>query len=208
MELFGQLFIFAQNYMFMKKLLKVLGINLGIMIVLVAVILFLLTTWLKSYTRHNESIKVPEVIGLVDEEAISYLEQLGLKPMVIDSLYSDGLPGSVIEQLPEGGLPVKTGRIVYLTINAKSIRMVKMVDVVDFSSRQAKSLLREAGFIVDNVEFEPHEFDDLVLEAKIGGKTVSAGEEYPIKTHVTLVVGSTQVELTPENDETEQGWFE
>ena len=192
----------------MKHFFKVLGLNIAIIIALIVCIFIGLTVWLKSYTRHDESIRVPEVIGMIDDEAIYFLEQSGLKAMIIDSLYSDALPGAVIEQLPEGGLPVKHGRIVYLTVNAKTVKMIKMVDVEDFSSRQAKSLLREAGFVVDKVEYEPHEFDDLVLSAKVNGKTAVAGEEYPIRTHVTLVVGSTQVEIKPENDETEDAWFE
>ena len=192
----------------MKSFWKIIGINVGIMIAIVLVIILSLTTWLKSYTRHNESIKVPDVIGLVDDEAIAYLEQAGLKPMIIDSLYSDALPGAVIEQLPEGGLPVKQGRIVYLTVNAKSVRMMKMPNVEDFSSRQAKSILREAGFIVDRVEEVASEFDDLVMSAKIGDDAVVPGREYPYHTHVTLVVGSTHVALNPENDETEDAWFD
>jgi len=192
----------------MRKFFKYLGINVAIMVAIALVIIFSLTTWLKSYTHHNESVKVPEVIGLSDEEAFAYLENAGLRPMIIDSLYADAKPGAVIEQLPEGGLPVKLGRIVYLTVNAKSVRMIKMVDVEDFSSRQAKSLLREAGFVVDSIKYEPHEFDDLVLRARVGGETAVAGREYPIHTHVTLIVGSTQVAITPENDETEDAWFE
>lgn len=210
MELYRVLFIFAQKYTRknMKNFFKVLGINVGLMIAVAFAIIFGLSAWLKSYTHHNESVKVPDVKGMVDEEAMYFIEQAGLKPMIIDSLYTDAIPGAVIEQLPEGGLPVKYGRIVYLTINAKSIRMIKMVDVEDFSSRQAKSLLREAGFVVDSISYEPHEFDDLVLSARIGGKTAVAGAEYPIRTHVTLVVGSTQIEIKPENDETEDAWFE
>lgn len=210
MDLNRVLFIFAQKYMHinMSKFFKVLGINVALMIAVGTAIVFGLMTWLESYTHHNESVKVPDVKGMVDEEAMYFIEQAGLKPMIIDSLYTDAIPGAVIEQLPEGGLPVKYGRIVYLTINAKSVRMIKMVDVEDFSSRQAKSLLREAGFVVDSISYEPNEFDDLVLSARIGGKKAIAGAEYPIRTHVTLVVGSTQIEIKPENDETEDAWFE
>ncbi|MDD6787323.1 MAG: PASTA domain-containing protein [Bacteroidales bacterium] len=192
----------------MKNFLKIVGINVVIMIALVAVILYGLTYWLNSYTRHNESIKVPEVVGLSDDEAIYYLEKAGLKPMIIDSLYADAVPGSVIEQLPEGGLPVKNGRIVYLTINAKTVRMIKMVEVLDHSTRQARSLLNEAGFVVDSIQLEPYEFDDLVLDVRVGNSKALPGEKYPIRTHVTLVVGSTQVEINPENDESEEVFFE
>lgn len=178
------------------------------MIVLVVLIIAGVTFWLDKYTHHNESITVPEVIGMVDDEAIYVLERAGLVPMVIDSIYADAPLGSVIEQLPEAKLPVKKGRIIYLTINAKSVRMINMPEVTDFSSRQAKSILREAGFIVGKVEEVAHEFDDLVLSVKIGDREVMAGESYPYHSRVTLVVGSTSVELTPENSQTEEAFFE
>lgn len=194
----------------MKNFFKVVGFNVAIMIALVLVILTCLTYWLNSYTHHNESVVMPNVIGMTDDEAIYYLEKAGLKPMVIDSIYgdADATLGAVIEQLPEGGLPVKNGRIVYLTINAKTVQMIKMVDVVNYSTRQARSELSQAKFIVEKIEYKPCEFDDLVLEVKHGDKVLLPGEMLPIRTRVTLVVGSTQVEITPENDESEDVFFE
>lgn len=180
------------------------------MIVVVVLMIVGINAWLDSYTHHNESIIVPEVKGLIDDEAIYSLERAGLVPMVIDSLYADATPGSVIEQLPEAGLPVKKGRIVYLTINAKSVRMITMPEVADFSSRQAKSILREAGFIVSKVEEAAYEFDDLVLRVKVGENVILPGESLPYHTNVTLVVGSTSVstEIEAVNDGTEEAFFE
>ena len=201
---------FAQNNAYMKNFFKVVGINVAIMIALVAIILTCLTYWLNSYTHHDESVTMPNVVGLSDDEAIYYLERAGLKPMVIDSVYgdADATLGAVIEQLPEGGMPVKNGRIVYLTINAKTVQMIKMIDVVNYSTRQARSELNQAKFIVEKIEYKPYEFDDLVLEVKKGDKVVLPGEMLPIRTRLTLVVGSTQVEITPENDESEDVFFE
>lgn len=83
-----------------------------------------------------------------------------------------------------------------------------MVEVLDHSTRQARSLLNEAGFVVDSIQLEPYEFDDLVLDVRVGNSKALPGEKYPIRTHVTLVVGSTQVEINPENDESEEVFFE
>ena len=179
------------------------------MIILVFLMILGLSYWMADYTHHDESIIVPDVKGIVDDEAIYILEQQELVPMVIDSLYADGSPGAVIEQLPEAGLPVKKGRIVYLTINAQSVRMVIMPGVVDFSSRQAKSILREAGFIVDSLKKEPSEYDDLALGVLIRGNEAVAGDKYPYRSHVVLLVGSSTLEsdINPENDESEHAFF-
>lgn len=174
-----------------RTFLFVLCIHLLVMAALAGVIIYGVTVWLDRYTHHGESVPVPEVVGLDETQAIDRIEAAGLTALVVDSLYGEGTPGAVIEQLPEAHLPVKLGRIVYLTINAKSVRMVRMIDVYEWSSRQARSRLREAGFLVDSLHYVPHEFDDLVVAVTQGlNDTVRAGREYPYRTHVVLHVGS------------------
>lgn len=192
-----------------RKFFKWLIVNLVIVILVVVGLVYALSTWLDDYTRHGESVEVPTVVGIPLEEALIYFEQAGLKAMVVDSVYANTAPGSVIEQLPEGGLPVKSGRIVYLTINAKSKRMIKMVDVAEWSSRQAVSRLREIGFVVDSLHYEPYQFDDLVLKVtRDGVREMKPGKAYTEGTHVVLHVGRSKMELEAENDSTETAWFE
>lgn len=188
---------------------KVLLLNLVLMGVVVIVLLWCLSGYLASYTHHDERVEVPDLSGIIGEEAESYLETLGLSGMVIDSVYSDARPGTVIEQNPVAGLPVKKGRVVYLTINAKSVRMVKLADVREWSSRQAQSKLSELGFVIDSIRQVPCEFDDLVLGVNAsGGNELIPGREYPYRTHVVVRVGSTHVAMVAENDSTESAWLE
>jgi hypothetical protein len=181
-----------------RTALKAVGISLVAMVVIVIGLIVGVTSWLDKYTHHDESVRVPVVAGMSAEEAEQALREAGLEPRVVDSVYSEARPGEVIEQLPEGNLPVKLGRIVYLTINARSRRMVRMPDLHEWSSRQAKSRLVEAGFVVDSVKLEPYEYDDLVLRVTAGGVAVEAGQSYPYRMHVVLHVGSTRV--TDEED--------
>lgn len=177
-------------------------ISIVAMVVIVVVLIMCTTGWLSSYTHHGESVRVPAVIGMSAEEAEAAIADAGLTPMIVDSVYSDAQPGSVIEQLPEGTLPVKLGRIVYLTINARSRRMVVMPDLHEWSSRQATSRLVEAGFVVDSIAYEPYEYDDLVLSITNGSQPVLAGHKYPARMHVVLHVGTTREveELTDDDD--------
>jgi beta-lactam-binding protein with PASTA domain len=175
-------------------------ISIVAMAIIVVGIIYGVISWLDRYTHHDESVRVPAVIGLTSEEAEMAIEQAGLTPMIIDSVYSDSQPGAVIEQLPEGNLPVKLGRIVYLTINAHNRQMVVMPDLRDWSSRQAKSRLLETGFIVDSISYEPYEYDDLVLNVTSGMLPVEPGRKYPIRMHVVLHVGSTKIEPPVEED--------
>lgn len=187
---------------------KMVGINILIIIAITLLLLTGLSMWLDSYTRHSERVEVPSLVGIPAGDAARYLEQAGLKSMVIDSVYADARPGSVIEQMPAAGLPVKKGRIVYLTINALGVRMVKMLEVREGGSRQALSTLRSLGFKVDSVKQVASDMDDLVLSVSTDGVEMEPGREYPVGTRVVVRVGSSHVEIEPENDETEEAWLE
>lgn len=187
---------------------KMVGINILIIIAITLLLLTGLSMWLDSYTRHSERVEVPSLVGIPAGDAARYLEQAGLKSMVIDSVYADARPGSVIEQMPAAGLPVKKGRIVYLTINALGVRMVKMLEVREGGSRQALSTLRSLGFKVDSVKQVASDMDDLVLSVSSDGVEMEPGREYPVGTRVVVRVGSSHVEIEPENDETEEAWLE
>lgn len=187
---------------------KMVGLSiLGIAVVTVA-LLSLLTLWMNSYTHHSERVEMPSLSGMPATEAARLLEQKGLQSMIIDSVYADMRPGSVVEQLPAAGLPVKKGRIVYLTINAIGVRMVKMQEVREGGSRQALSTLRSLGFQVDSVRQVPSEMHDLVLSVTTGDQEMVPGAEYPYGTHVVVSVGNSKLELQPVNEETEEQWLE
>lgn len=187
---------------------KIVGINIFIIVVLVVLLLTCVTWWLDSYTRHSERVEVPSLQGIPVDEAQRYLEDKGLRALVIDSVYAKARPGSVIEQMPASGLPVKKGRIVYLTINAYGIRMIKMPNVLEGGSRQALTTLRTLGFVVDSVRQVADDHDDLVLSVTHQGVEVEPGREYPDGTHVVVCVGSTHIVLKPENEEQEDAWNE
>ncbi len=191
-----------------KKVGLAYGLSVLAMILIAAGVIFWVFNWLGTYTHHGEAVRVPSVIGVRTNEAVLLIEQAGLKPMIIDSVYTDHRPGTVIEQLPEGALPVKLGRIVYLTVNASGKQMIEMIDVRDWSSRQAQSRLEEIGFVIDSLVYEPYEFDDLILDVTSSSGTVAAGEKYPIRTSLVLHVGSTTATIDATNGETEQEWFE
>lgn len=187
-------------------------LNIAVMVaVVLCVTIFVLPGWLNSVTGHDIARRVPNVVGLTSQQAIERIAAADLRPMVIDTVYSDGrMPGEVIEQLPEGNLPVKPNRIVYLTINAFDVRQVTFPDVVQWSSRQAISYLRELNFVADSIKYEPYDFDDLVLSVTSleTGKDMKPGTQYPVKTHLVVHVGSTQTEIEAVNDSDDEAFFE
>lgn len=189
-----------------------LSLNLFLMIAIGCLISFwLIPDYLHTLTGHDERVTVPSVISQDADDAVAMIAERGLVPMIVDTVFSDShAPGTVIEQLPEGNLPVKPGRNVYLTINSYTTQNFTFPEVLQLSSRQARSELDDQFFVVDSVRYEPYEFDDLVIDvvSSKDDKPMEAGKEYPKRTHVVLVVGSTQVDIKAENDETESSFFE
>lgn len=155
-------------------------------IVLIGGILF----YLNKYTRHNESVSVPEVKGIQLFEAESLLKSASLKYEVIDSIYhKDGVPGSVIDQVPKANTNVKEGRTVYLTILASTEPMINIPDLQYASLRQAEALLKAVGFAKPNIQYEKSEFRDLVLGVTYKGRTTKVGEKIPKSSVLTILVG-------------------
>ena len=80
-------------------------------------VLFLLIVFgLNTYTRHNESVSVPELRGMLINDAVKKLQAEGFE-YDLDSVYQmDARPGLVIEQDPDPETKVKENRTLYLTI--------------------------------------------------------------------------------------------
>ena len=182
MVTFKEFFSFKNNRFF--------WLNLIAMIAVVIAAPLIALQWLDGYTRHGEAVVVPDVKGMHLHLAENALDKQALKAIVIDSSYVKGVaPGSVLEQNPAGGLKVKEGRTVYLTVNADSAPKVAVPDVMDNSSlRQADAKLRALGFKVTEPEYISGE-KDWVYSVKYRGRELKAGEKIPHEAILTLCVG-------------------
>lgn len=171
-------------------------INLGAMVIVSVIILILLFRWMGSYTRHGESISVPDVTGLTQEEASAIFLQNGLRCEVNDVRYEASMAeGGIIEQRPAAGSSVKAGRIVYLTVNSGRVPTRKIPDVADNSSlRDAESKLLGAGFKLTEPEYIPGE-KDWVYEVRYKGRVLKSWEEIPEGSLLTIAVGNGEDKL-------------
>ena len=100
-------------------------------------------------TRHGMRRTVPDFTGLRIDDAEYYASRRGLHIVVNDSLYVPAYPGGmVLDQLPKGGVDVKSGRKIYVTINSFKQKMVPLPYVAGRSLRQAKNMLESAGLAI------------------------------------------------------------
>ena len=92
-------------------------LNIIAMIIVIVVAVFGTLWGLDLYTHHGESYVVPNVKNKNLDQAQLLLNQQFMQGIVIDSNYVKELPaGIVLDQAPAGGLRVKKGRTIYLTI--------------------------------------------------------------------------------------------
>ena len=147
---------------------------------------------LDQFTLHGEKIEVPQVVGRSAFDATEQLEAAGLRVEIADSMYSaKAKPGAVIEQTPRGGSQVKSGRIIYLTINLKGEPMVKFPDIVRNSSlREAEAQLKVLGFSLtppERVEGQPRDF---VVGVRQGARDLYAGQMVSRDRALTILAGA------------------
>lgn len=192
-----------------------------VQMVIVFFLLIAITLYgLKLYTRHGKAVLVPDVKAMALPDALRILDREGFRYDIIDSLFVDeAVPGTIVEQTPAGGSKVKEGRIVYLSINAYSPRMITCPKVADMSMRQALSTLESRGLTDIKVQEVPSEYPDLALGLQYRGETLEAGDKIPAGSTVTLLVGNgmpetysdSTFEETPQTPEetplTDESWF-
>lgn len=166
--------------------------NLLAMALVAVALCVVLWIWMTYYTKHGESVDVPEVKGMMINDAEYALEELDLVAVVVDSAYIRNQPaGIVLDQKPVSGSRVKSGREIYLTINQKQTPMNTIPDIAgNCSRREAEARLRALGFKIGPMEFVPGD-PDWVIALKVNGREVYTGERVPNDAPVTLVIGNT-----------------
>ncbi|RZL46561.1 MAG: PASTA domain-containing protein [Pedobacter sp.] len=163
--------------------------NLIAAICTVVVLLLIAFFSLRFYTKHGEGLNVPEVKGLTLAQAVSKLEDLGLR-YEIDSVYiMDKPPGIVTDQDPDANTFVKGNRTIYLTINTAQAPNVKFPDIENKSFREVQAILESYRLKVGDTTYKPDIARDVVLEAFFGGQLIRTGEVLPTGSRINLTLG-------------------
>ncbi|MBO7267867.1 MAG: PASTA domain-containing protein [Bacteroidaceae bacterium] len=193
-----------------KGALRLLIINLAAMVAVVIAAVFITFRWIDNYTEHGIAIKVVDVTGMQEEEAIQALSKHDLMGITSDHIFVKGVPaGEVISQRPAGNAKVKRGRKIYLTVSSGNHPMITVPDIADNSSlRQAESRLRAAGF-----QLTPHDTIDGELDWVYGirynGRELNGEEKIPEGSTLTLIIGGgDKIKADTLGVPTvEEGWF-
>ena len=143
-------------------------------------------------TRHGARRTVPDFSGVPLDQAQRIARKHDLQLHTNDSLFVPAYEGGIVlDQLPEGGVEVKPGRTVYITINSFRQKMVPVPYVAGRSLRQAKNMLEIAGLEIAELVYRPDMATNYVLEEHCEGKPVTPTTrmEAEMGSGVTLYVG-------------------
>ncbi|EJX10146.1 transmembrane PASTA-domain protein [gut metagenome] len=186
---FKEFFSFRKNISFWLNIVAMVVVGIGF--------IFGVLEWLDVYTRHGETVTVPNVREMTVEEAEKAFHREGLVCVISDTRYVKNLAaGIVLDMKPDAGEKVKEGRTVYLTINTREVPLRAVPDVADNSSfRQAEAKLQSVGFKLTEVQLIPGE-KDWVYGVKYQDRELSAGEKVPVGAALTLIVGDGLGELS------------
>ncbi len=176
-----------------KEFLKTLVLHLAVMFVIsmFSLIMFFYV-FLPVYTRHNRTIVVPNLHGIVLENIEQFLKERKLRYKIKDenSYSSDYAPNTVLNQDPMPGSKVKANRTIYISLNAKSPPIIMMPNLLHCSIRGANMVLINNGLRVGRVKYISDIAHNAVLKQSYKGKKIRSGNPISKGSKIDLVVGA------------------
>ena len=162
----------------------VILLNLLLMLIVGILLIWLSMAFLKGYTRHNDSVTVPNLSGLTQQDALSLLR---------DNETMD--PGAILESTPKSGSSVKRNRTIFVTVNTTLVKQARIPDVYEVSRRQAEAALRREGFVNIREEYIPGVYSDLAMSVKDGntGAVLQPGSTLAYNQPIILEITSSQL---------------
>ncbi|WP_353480216.1 PASTA domain-containing protein [Haliscomenobacter sp.] len=158
---------------------------------------FAITTGMKLYTHHGESLELRDFRGMSLEEAKAKARAASFRIVVNSTQFDpDKAPGIILDQDPKPPARVKNSRNIYVEITSGTAPPVDLPDLVgrDEVSVYIKALNRK-GLKVAKIEYQFDRIleENTVMFLKYNGRTISDAElkrgvKVPKASKITLVV--------------------
>jgi len=163
--------------------------HLLLMLVVCVILYLVFFASLGFITNHGEEVKVPNVTGQNVTVAVKTLEALGFEVRV-DSTYEPQKKAKmVLQQMPEVGEIVKTGRTLFLTVNKSAPPTTPMPNLVNLSFRSAALILQSNRLILGDTTYRPDIAKGAILEQLYNGQPIRPGQMIPQGSRISLVIG-------------------
>ena len=161
---------------------KVIAIIVAIVVILL-IVLFALGVF-----GGAETVIVPDLLGMEQEEAVEAIKDAGLEVGDIETSYSDDVEeGCVMEQTPDADKEVEEGSEVDLVISKGETpaETVEMIDLTGMTESEAENALVALGLVPSSSE----ESND-AEEGTVFWQSVEEGEEVEVNTTVKFKVST------------------
>jgi beta-lactam-binding protein with PASTA domain len=164
-------------------------------IAIFAILTYLFFHWITYTTHHGQEITVPDLRKLSAEQAEEKLNAIDLDYTILDTVdFKPEFPKlTVVEQEPKAGSKVKEGRKIYIKINASTYTLVSVPDLVEKTYRQAVPTLEAIGLLEGTITYKPYLGKDMVLEMRMNGKKLKAGDKVLKSSKIDLVLGDGKI---------------
>ena len=139
--------------------------NFFLIVVFLIFLLIALLIFLNVFTKNNQFVEVPNLVGKSIIQFDKKLSEIDLKYMIVDTanFNPNYNIGSVLDQEPKAGAKVKGGRKLYLTLNSSDFKEVKLPKIRGLTLRQARNVIESVGFKFGEIEY----LDDIAYNVVI-----------------------------------------
>ena len=163
----------------------------AIALLIVIAILFLFLQWIGFSTNHGEEIAVPNLSKLSVDDAEDRLDDADLDYVLLDTMdFDPAFPKfSVVKQDPLAGTKVKSGRKIYIKINAGGFSMVRIPNLIEQTLRQAEPNLRALGLQIGVIKYVPYIGKDMVMKLSQEGRVLRTGDKVLKSSKIDIEVG-------------------
>lgn len=132
-------------------------------------------------SKGTEKTKVPKVVGMSQEDAVTAIEDAKLKAEIVEEASKKVQEGYVISQETDANTEVDAGETVKIHVST-GVEKVTVQSVIGKSQEEAKKILQDLGFVVTVTTTEDSSKDNgVVLKQSLDeGKSVEKGSAITI----------------------------
>ena len=149
-----------------------------------ALLAYLLANNLLGEDEPTRMVRVPDVVGMEEDDAVEELEVKGFE-VEIERKRTNRPEGQVTAQDPEAGERLEQGEVVVLTVS-EGKRQSTVPDLIGMSQEEAEAELEEARLRLGDVSSENSEED----EGTIISQAPEPGEEVDRRSRVDIIVSA------------------
>lgn len=165
----------------------VLG-NAVIILALCVLLYWIFFGALAIFTRHGKEQTVPHLTGLSLDSALTILKKENFEFKIDSTFDKTRRLHEVLDQQPEPGSKVKTGRIIFLTVNKAATPLIEMPNLVSLTLRSAEKVMRKYSLVFGDTVWVYDIAQNTILEQRYNGKVIAPGTKIPLGSVIDITV--------------------